>query len=308
MRAVALKPSLKNAARFAGWALSLAALVFFLRLIGDIGISLPARSDLEIACAVAAGSTAYAAAVGLLALAWLALAAPARSCAPLPKAQIVSGYLQSQFAKYLPGNVFQYVARHALGRQLGIAHGTLAAAAIAEAALLVCAAATLMLLFGAPVLQKLLPGLPAFPPWTGLLCVLAVPIAHALIRYAPAPRWIPRYPLSRLLLALLAYFGFFAVFGGLFWAILQWGFGSDHPLAELIGGSSAAWLAGFVVPGAPAGAGLREAALVFATGAAEPTDELLSAIVFFRVVTLGGDLLAFVAGWLMSRVRGRAPR
>ncbi len=304
LRAIALKPKLKKAIRLGGWVLSLVALAFFLRLAANTGLSFRDRSGLEIVCAAVLGSAIYGAAVGVLSVTWLLLAAPRRSLSFASKIQVVSSYLTSQFAKYLPGNVFQYVARHALGRQLGIAHGTLAAATVLETCLLACAAITLVLLFGVPILRMLFPNLIAFPRWLGLLCVFAVPAAHFLLRYLPAPQWIPRYPLPRLLLALSGYFTFFAFFGGLFWGVLQWVSRANYPPAEILGGSSAAWLVSFAVPGAPAGAGLREAALVFATGATTPTDELLSAIVFFRLITLGGDLLAFLAGWLLPRLAG----
>lgn len=274
---------------------------FFLRLANATGVSFPERDAREIAGALCIGIAAYGIAVGLLSSIWILLAAHGPALGFRSKVEIACSYLTSQFAKYLPGNVFQYVARHALGRRIGISHGTLAAAAVIEACLLACAAASLIVLFGMPVLHALFPDFPAFSRWWALLSLLAIPAIRFLPRRISVLGWIPPYSLPRLSLALCGYLVFFIVFGGLFWGILQWVSQTRYPPAPLIGGSSAAWLVGFAVPGAPAGAGLREAALTFATGASKPTGEVLAAIVFFRLVTLGGDLLAFIAGWLLSR-------
>ena len=49
----------------------------------------------------------------LLALLWAYLVIPKKAAHP-QRRLLFSTYLKSQFAKYIPGNVFQYAARHAL--------------------------------------------------------------------------------------------------------------------------------------------------------------------------------------------------
>ena len=63
----------------------------------------------------------------------------------------------------------------------------------------------------------------------------------------------------------------------------------------LAGGGVAAWIAGFLTPGAPGGLGIREAAMVI-VGAGASADKLLMLGVLLRVVTFGGDLVCAVAG------------
>ncbi len=304
MRAKTLIPTPKQIVRLIGWLLSLAALAFFFRLIWGTGLSVPGRGGREIAGVLLLGAVAYGMAVGLLALLWTNLVTTGPPTAVI-RMRIAAGYLVSQFAKYLPGNVFQYIGRHMLGRQLGLGHGMLAAAALVEASLLASAVLVLSMTLGQSVLRALLPELPDIPTALALAPLLIVPLLAWLPRQGRLLRWVPPYSLGRLTLSLAGYLLFVLVFGGLFWALLGWVSSTRYDPWGVIGASSTAWLAGFVIPGAPAGAGLREAALAFATGVARPTAEALAAIVLFRIVTLGGDLLAFIAGLAMERLSRR---
>lgn len=301
VRAATLTPIAKTISRLAGWALSLIALFFFARQVGKAGVAFPDRGVMEIASVLSVAGVVYGLAVALLSWIWLLLASNGLRLGRGSKLDIASSYLTSQFAKYLPGNVFQYVARHALGRRFGIGHGELAAAALVEAGMLACAASILVILFGMPVLHALFPKIPILSPGLAMILLLVIPALHYLPNYLPAAKWVPRYSIRTLTLALGGYLVFFLIFGGLFVGMLHWTSATTPAATQVIGGSSAAWLIGFLIPGAPAGAGLREAALALATGASKPSREVLSAIILFRFVTLLGDLLAFGGGKLVSR-------
>ena len=299
MRTHSLKPAARTALRVTGWILSAAALVFFSKLVAQNGLTLGGRNATQAIFLVSAGAAVYGTAVGLLALIWSVLAEPRPEGSSARKALAVS-YLKSQFAKYLPGNIFQYAARHALGRQLGLGHASLASAAVLEAILLISAASFIVALFGATLVQSLFPDAPKIPGYSALLVLLVIPTVVYFPRIAKW-QWLPRHNLGRIALLLSGYVAFFCVFGGLFLGILIWSTGMFHPASQAISSASLAWLVGFLVPGAPAGAGLREAALTLATNSNRDSPEVLSAIVLFRLVTLLGDFLAFLAGCLMSR-------
>lgn len=299
LRADSLSPTIRTALRVAGWLLSAAALVFFCKLVMQNGLTLRNRGATETIGVVGAGALLYGLAVGLLALIWSVLAAPRIEDKSKRKPLAIS-YLKSQFAKYLPGNIFQYAARHALGRQLGIGHGSLASAAILEAVLLISAASFIVALFGATLVRSLFADAPNIPAISALLVLMIVPAIAYLPRIAKW-QWLPRHNMGHVAMFLFGYLVFFCVFGCLFLAILAWSTGSLPPAPQVFSSASLAWLVGFLVPGAPAGAGLREAALTLAAGAQKGNSEVLSAIVLFRLVTLLGDLLAFLAGCLMSR-------
>ncbi|MFT4197631.1 MAG: hypothetical protein QM601_06950 [Pseudoxanthomonas sp.] len=291
---------LKRLARIAGWAISLAAIAFFVRLLLSNGIAVPGRGGWAIAGISLAGALAYGLVVTMMAGLWALLVLPPGVGAGLAR-PIAAGYMKGMFAKYLPGNVFHYAARHALGRQLGIAHGRLAAAALVEIAMQIGAACFVVVLLGQAVLAAMLPALPRLP-WP---LAFAIPLAGVAIAVAPRParlRWLPRYPALRILGAFAGYVLFYLAFGALFLGLLAWSNGVLFDPLRVIPTASLAWLVGFVVPGAPAGAGLREATLALASGeSGDPSQATLAAIMLFRVATMGGDFLAFVGGWLLSR-------
>lgn len=294
-----LRPLLRRSARIASWTLSLLAIGFFFRLVVRHGMAMPGRDPLEIASISLVCSVVYGLAVALLSFLWPLLAIPA-NCSDSHAAimPVASSYMKSQFAKYLPGNVFQYAARHALGRQLGIPHGHLAAAAVVEAAMLIGAASFLVLALGKQVLSEA--GIS--PPLRSL--ALLIPLLAVLAAGTPRPRflqWIPRYSAGRTLLAFAGYTLFFAIFGCIFTALMGWTSQAPPDPLRTLPASSLAWLVGFLVPGAPAGAGLREAALALADGGGSPSQTTLAAIMMFRIATMGGDFFAFALGWMVSR-------
>lgn len=55
-----------------------------------------------------------------------------------------------------------------------------------------------------------------------------------------------------------------------------------------------AWLLGLLVPGAPAGIGIREAALIYLLNGVVPQVEVLTSVMLARAVTVIGDLLFFI--------------
>ena len=70
---------------------------------------------------------------------------------------------------------------------------------------------------------------------------------------------------------------------------------------------AAAWLAGFLAPGAPAGLGIREVLLVQVLSLAYPDPTALGATMILRVVTTLGDATAFVIGHAMGRQPRNSP-
>lgn len=302
MRAQALNLPFKLLVRAASWVVSLAAFGFFVRLIARNGVALPGRDGWEIARITLASSVLYGMAVMLLSLLWILLAAP-RDAEKESARSLAASYLKSQFAKYLPGNVFHYAARHALGRQLGIPHSQLVGAALLEASLMVCASSFIIGSFGLQISARLFPQIP-LPPWPiGLLVPLLIIPLLAIAPKLPKLDWLPHSGMRRLLVAFAGYAFFFVVFGGLFLGLLIWTTRTHFPPLQVISASSLAWLVGFIVPGAPAGAGLRETALTLATGGHDTSKATLAAIMLFRLATMGGDFLAFAAGWMLSRGR-----
>lgn len=289
---------MKKYAKIFGWLISALCLVFFIHHVSDVGLSVPGRTPLEIIFFVAAGAFVYALGVLALSLAWWAMLRPETARANSWK--LIRSYLMGQFAKYLPGNVFQFAARHSMSTAAGASHSSLIGAAFAEIYLLLCCGSAIAIAAASPVLGNIAPSLPTFPAWLGFLPLALVFAVSSPRQIAPGLRWLPRLPVRTVVAASFGYTVFFLIFGALYLVCLVWIAGAVPDAVAAVGSAAVAWIAGFVIPGPPAGAGVREAALTLGAGSQLPPAMVAASIILFRVLTLGGDLIAFLGGFLMG--------
>lgn len=219
----------------------------------------------------------------------------------------------TQFFKYLPGNVFHMVGRYAKAREAGASHSALALAQAGELVTVLIAAGLVASVFSWPVLAELLRAyeLTEWIPWVGLLGLVGFcGLITALVlggRLHVGGKF-----LLACLQALPIYVAFILLSGAAAIPIALW-IEPQLPIAPwgLVGILSTAWLIGFVLPGAPGGLGAREAVAVAGLTLVGVTLPVATAIaVGHRVVTLAGDGLTAIVGWLMAlsarthRIRG----
>ncbi|MEO0754029.1 MAG: hypothetical protein AAFY85_04445 [Pseudomonadota bacterium] len=255
-------------------------------------------SSVRLAGALVVAVPAYAIASVSLAGAWIVLLRSAGA----PLGGQARAYARTQAMKYLPGNVGHIVLRHAAAHKLGAGHQALAIAAIAELAL-VAAAALLVGLVAAPQLVKLAASV-LEPGWLivaacGVILVVSGVISLARSRLASTLAPLGRLPMGQIVHATGLYTVFFLVCG----AIQVWLAHSalSVPLNHaplIIGAGAAAWLAGFLTPGSPAGLGVREVVLLVLLGPNLGASEAVALAAIYRVSTILGDglfaLSAFV--------------
>ena len=278
--------------------------VFSLAYVGYVATrNLTALSSSHVpgqAIAVAAAlAAAYAVALLILAENWHRLVAVSGT-EPPARGRTCRIFTDTQLAKYLPGNVLHIVTRHLRLKDDTLTHGVLARAFLFETAALVLGAAILAV----AVLSAAPPGDGALATiWAdfatlaqfgmGGITLLAIALGLAAVR-ASAAAAFRTFAIS---LAMTA--TFFAVSGGSFYLICA--SIAPQPDPALIGFAAIAWIAGFIVPGAPGGLGPREAVLL--TLAAPPLGEptALLAIALYRCTTLFGDVICFVLGRILYR-------
>lgn len=250
--------------------------------------------------ATLAGALLYGLSGLLLSAAWRQILATERP--PGPAASYHAVYGRTQIAKYLPGNCFHFVGRQVLGRALAHSQAALALASLLEAVLLVTVAAGLAL----PLAVERLGPAWSLVPLAGAAAALA--LAFATPRLLPARGWWgagaaadrgSRLPSARLLRALALQVAFFATAGGVLWVLAAAAAGSSAaapgPLT-CVGALALAWAAGFVVPGAAAGIGVREAVLMIALdGALAPEAGAAVALALRLVTTLGDGIFCLLA-------------
>ncbi|UBB24484.1 flippase-like domain-containing protein [Pseudoxanthomonas japonensis] len=228
--------------------------------------------------------------------------------------------LVAQIGKYIPGNIGQHIGRVVLARRAGIDPSTCVSSMLVE---------TMLLLIGAAFcsLAAFDLFLSAYSQHEGMIrrnvlgALLATVLVLSIAVLFPSPRrWLAGHVIrqssllsrggallsSRILLA----HGLSLVLGALaLWLAVQ----AASPLHsstfsfEILGIYSVAWLIGFVVPGAPAGLGIREALLVLGLSPLVGVQVATTSTALFRVTTVLGDGLAFCLGFAMRRRAASKP-
>jgi uncharacterized membrane protein YbhN (UPF0104 family) len=241
-------------------------------------------------------------------------------------AELVQLYLSTNLRKYLPGGIWHLSSRV---QRLRSPEGVLQAPASLGLALvgvlldpLLAAAAALSLIplagwQGGLALVGVLPLLLLWPRWlTPLLRRLEFRQARRLHLDAeldpsdsdaltPAlSRALGGYPL----LPLLAQLAFVLLrFGGFACCVLAFDLQANLDWQAWLAGFAVAWTVGLLVPGAPGGLGVFEAALLLRLGGAIPEAPLLAIALSYRLVVTLADLigaaLVQLDGWIDQRVR-----
>lgn len=311
--------SRKNLTRFAGIVLSILCLAFFFTKARSSWNEIGALIDLEQAwTSIALALIPYMLAYAIFASNWHLLM---RAVGDRGKLMTSWGiFLTAQFGKYLPGNIGQHAGRIAIGMK----HGKLASQIVATMLI-----ETLMALAVAGLISLSMTELMANSArefWTKgtelsiiMLAAGAISVLIVLTLFrARYHHWTVRLriwlasnfrtmrstqPIPRI--ALCAVLTVMALFLSSTPLLLL---STDAP-ALTIGGSlyaaglfCAAWIAGMLTPGAPAGLGVREAILVQGLAPLLGQTGAVIATILFRVLTVSADLLAFVAGIALLRL------
>ncbi len=259
------RPSLDQIGRWVGGAALAGSIAFISERLWRLDWStLQPHASWSLAGAMIGAPLLFAAADRALARAWTAIVDPGRSYPPSDISRI---YARGVLMKYLPGSVFQYVSRQVEGARTGIGHKLLAKSVAIEV--------SLHLVSSMSVAAACL----SFDRWPAAAVAAALVVIGASLA------------MRRSLLTALAFqivaFGAFAAAAALIGAaVLPAGASLPHFAALFL----LAWLAGFVVPVAPSGIGVREAALLALAGASLPAAGLMAATLALRASSIVGDL------------------
>ncbi len=209
-------------------------------------------------------------------------------------------YGKTQISKYIPGNIFEPVNRYAAGMQAGLATAALVNASLYEIIIRVIIGGAFII-----ISQGFTAG-----QTDGSLGYIVVVLAGALAIGAGvffAANWLkdrPRFAFLKLpqtltlgrALPVLAYYTLFFITAGLsFYALIRLAFpnaGLSLPL--VLSAFITSWLLGYIMPGAPAGAGVREVVLMAALAPHLGEAGSLLAALLGRMATVTGDLLFYL--------------
>jgi hypothetical protein len=288
-----LGPRARKALHFAGLALFLVSLtyvgVFAARNWQSIEQTPPLDYD-----RLALAGVLYALAHPFSAAAWVLGLRGLRQAIPFIAGIRIA--LATQVGKYLPGNVAHYFARAALAAASGVKVASSGIATLVEilAALLAASlvASVAMLFDPAPIAALHM----------ALARSAALPIAVAALAAIGAGFVLYRFkvPAVAVLAATACLMVNFAFAGLSFLAVVSALSGSFLSPAAMIGIFSIAWAAGYLVPGAPAGIGIREAILVAWLGPIIGAGPAIACSLLHRVITALVDAMVALLsyGWL----------
>ena len=296
--------------RVVGTGLALLGVLFTGLLISEndalVRLSWGARSWALLFSACAA----YAVLSVLLVVAWATiLDAFAPGCIGAKDAYAL--YAVTQIMKYIPSNVIHFVGRHLTLRRRGVPHLALVATVFGESAILVGGALLTILVFEADLLAALYRRYVRVEEYSiivALSLVFCLCAALPWLNAAPIRRLIStgvhRRLLPRLVVALAAAAAFFAsttLLTSMVCRVLladPAGFSTSAVAATLAG----AWVVGFIIPGASAGIGVREAAVILLLSPAVGAGNAALIATVYRLVTAGGDALLAGFGELARRL------
>ena len=230
-----------------------------------------------------------------------------------PERVAESQLLVSQIAKYLPGNVGHLVGRFALARRDGVPAGAAGMAMAAETACLLTAAGflvTLTALTRPDLLAELASGTGMESNRLRVLAVLAgIAVVGAgtfvYLRSRRSGGRSARRVGASLVWAVTLYLANFGLLGVSLHAVstvVSPGFGPGPIFATAV--FTVAWTAGFLIPGAPGGIGMRDGLIVLGLSLVTGSGAALAAALMHRGVSVLGDVVTFGLGW---RLRGGLP-
>ena len=268
------------------------------------------------ALSLAGAEVAVLGAVVATMLSWRALLHDLGSELPLLPAMRI--FFLGQLGKYLPGSVWAVVAQVELGADLGIPRRRSATAAAMNLLLSLLVGS---LVAGSLLAPVLLPVWTAPFVWAVAAAVVTVSVRPRLVGWLVDRllRLFRRPPLEQgftargLLRAELWALVSWLLFGLQLWLVAR-ELGSAGALLVLrsVGAFAAAWVIGFLVIPAPAGAGVREVVLAVALSGSLSTAGATLAALVSRVLLTVGDLLVGAAAAAslgprgVRRLRGRS--
>lgn len=306
---------MKHLLAVAGLLISLACAYFFLHsVVAHWHVFIQVRWGAWVWPTLALALIMYVSTYALVTFAWgLSLKALDH---PLNYWDTLRILLLSQFAKYLPGNVGHHVGRVLLAKRKGLPTDAVLGSMFLDtllvlAAALTCSLPSLHLLIqvasdqGSTHMRMAAILIGAFAVF--LSVVLLFPVARRIlvhqIRHLSQLVRIKKLPL--LCTAWATHCISFMIGGGVLYLLCLTFSNSPHPQhwLEVVGIYAGAWLLGFLIPGAPAGLGVREIVLLLGLSPLFGIETATAAAAALRLITTLGDGLAFAFGLVLRKLQ-----
>ena len=232
--------------------------------------------------------------------------------------EVIIIYLKSNIAKYLPGNVIQYIGRNILGKKLEIGQKSIVMATVAELISLVCGNIIFALVMSLQNTKSVVGRL-----WTeynlrksvSVITILGIVIGVICICYLFKSGYVRKMKdnitgdkikkVVRLFCIVFILYNIVFVVSALILFGIFYIFKADIGFANVASANALSWLAGYIVPGAPGGIGIREVVLVWLLEAECLPELVMLSAVLLRVCVILGDFLSFLGAIFMDGLKRR---
>lgn len=230
---------------------------------------------------------------------------------PLDSVNIRLAYCKSNLYKYLPGNIMHFVGRNKIAADEDIPHSEVIMATLAEIILTIITACIIVLILSFSYFIDWFKNVGVSKTlFIIAFAAIAVVIVLAVIFRKKIGEFIKKYKVlySKKMLGILGISSLVYIFNFLLSAsmsaLLIEKLCHTDMFFTVTGLSVMAWLVGFITPGAPGGIGIREAVMTMFLSSSASEENLLAAVLFYRIICIFGDVLAFVMSALHYKIKG----
>lgn len=235
----------------------------------------------------------------------------------IPYLSIQRVLAKANLMKYIPGNVFQFVGRNAIAVEYSLSHKMVALSTVIDTfinvvgVLVVCVLCYVQgLKAGIEQLNKYI--LPIYYI-IAIVVFAVVMLGMVLLIYKEREKicklitiLISKKSIFAYIKSILVYIILSFSSGVIYWIVLfkivEANVSIDMFL-KVVAGYLIAWFFGFIVPGAPGGIGIRETVITILLGTIINSNDVMLAIVIYRIVNIIGDVGYWVISSVVSKVK-----
>lgn len=216
-------------------------------------------------------------------------------------------FQKSNLMKYIPGNIWQYVGRNEIALRNNVPHKKVVYATICDIATMAMTAFLWVVFLMHSEIIKLASKLLIRYTILGTVVIFSAIIVSIVGVYYFYHKNILK---KKLILTFLKSFFIYTLFliGSAFLFLLLFTyFKSKQELTflqdiQFLGSYITSWLAGYVVPGAPGGVGIRESVMCILTKGIFEQKDILSTLIVFRIITTLGEMVSFLGSFLLLKI------
>lgn len=222
-------------------------------------------------------------------------------------------YAQANIAKYIPGNIMQYIGRNYLGTKMGLKHSDIAFSSFIEIALTVATGFILFFFINIVTFVSILQN-PLFQInfklclFYFLIFMTGLLVLGIFYKKKGLPEHFKKLKLKKSIIfstkIFFIYSSMFIILGFFLIHILHTVLDASVKPKDfflVISGFIISWFFSFAAPGVPGGLGVRESLIVLFLSPLYGQEKSLMASLLLRFVMIFGDMIAFLLTFLFHK-------